>query len=154
MYDTILLAYDGSVEGRLALREGAKLAQICGAHVVLLAVVEPVADYAVGEAGAVYIPPDRTEEVRAILDDGMARLTRMGFAPQSRLESGQPTDRICAVAEEVGADLVVVGHHQQGAMARWLLGSVTAALSDKLKCSLLVARLELSDDQLFGGATQ
>jgi hypothetical protein len=27
MYKKVLLAYDGSIEGRLALREGAKLAQ-------------------------------------------------------------------------------------------------------------------------------
>ncbi|HCI98959.1 MAG TPA: universal stress protein, partial [Sulfitobacter sp.] len=37
MYRTILLAYDGTTEGRLALREGARLAQICNAEVVLLA---------------------------------------------------------------------------------------------------------------------
>jgi len=40
MYKKVLLAYDGSIEGRLALREGAKLAQLCGAEVFLLAVVE------------------------------------------------------------------------------------------------------------------
>jgi nucleotide-binding universal stress UspA family protein len=41
LYKKVLLAYDGSIEGRLALREGAQLAQFCGADVFLLAVVEP-----------------------------------------------------------------------------------------------------------------
>lgn len=150
MYSTILLAYDGSLEGRLALREGARLAKVCGARVVLVAVVEPATNIVVGDAGSVYLPPDKTEDVQKILDEGKARLVRMGFAPEVRLETGQPTDRICSVAEEIGADLVVVGHHKQGAMARWLLGSVTASLSDKLKCSLLVARLDVSEDALFG----
>ena len=40
MYRKVLLAYDGSIEGRRALREGAKLAQLCRAEVFLLAVVE------------------------------------------------------------------------------------------------------------------
>jgi nucleotide-binding universal stress UspA family protein len=40
LYKKVLLAYDGSIEGRRALREGAKLAQFCGAEVFLLAVVE------------------------------------------------------------------------------------------------------------------
>ena len=40
MYNKVLLAYDGSIEGRRALREGAKLAQLCRAEVFLLAVVE------------------------------------------------------------------------------------------------------------------
>src|SRR5476649_164325 len=39
MYKKVLLAYDGSIEGRLALREGAKLAQLCHSDVFLLAVV-------------------------------------------------------------------------------------------------------------------
>jgi nucleotide-binding universal stress UspA family protein len=39
MYKRILLAYDGSVEGRTALREGALLARQCGAEVFLLAVL-------------------------------------------------------------------------------------------------------------------
>ena len=39
MYKRILLAYDGSVEGRTALREGALLARQCGAKVFLLSVL-------------------------------------------------------------------------------------------------------------------
>lgn len=149
MYHTILLAYDGSLEGRLALREGARLAQICGARVVLLAVVEPLADLYYADASAVYIPPDKTGDFQKILDEGMERLTRMGLKPQARLESGLPAERISAVAQEIMADLVVVGHHKQGVMARWLRGSVTTSLSNSLNCSLLVARLEISDDMLF-----
>ena len=42
MYKRILLAYDGSVEGRTALREGAPLARQCRAKVFLLSVL---ADY-------------------------------------------------------------------------------------------------------------
>ena len=39
MYRRILLAYDGSVEGRTALREGALLARQCNAEVFLLSVL-------------------------------------------------------------------------------------------------------------------
>ena len=39
MYKRILLAYDGSLEGRTALREGALLARQCGAEVFLLSVL-------------------------------------------------------------------------------------------------------------------
>ena len=51
MYQKVLLAYDGSVEGRRALREGAKLAQLCGAEVFLLAVVENAPALATLEGG-------------------------------------------------------------------------------------------------------
>ena len=39
MYKRILLAYDGSLEGRTALREGALLARQCDAEVFLLSVL-------------------------------------------------------------------------------------------------------------------
>ena len=39
MYKRILLAYDGSLQGRTALREGALLARQCGAEVFLLSVL-------------------------------------------------------------------------------------------------------------------
>lgn len=69
MYRTTVLAYDGSLEGRLALFEGARLAQICQARVVLVAVVEPATEVYTGDIGAVYIPNDKTEDFQKILDE-------------------------------------------------------------------------------------
>jgi nucleotide-binding universal stress UspA family protein len=84
-----------------------------------------------------------------VLEEGTERLTRMGLLHEARLEHGQPAERISAVAHEIAADLVVVGHRRQGVVAGWLLGSVTSDLTNSLPCSLLVARKEISDDILF-----
>ena len=149
MYRTIVLAYDGSLEGRLALREGARLAQLCQARVVLVAVVEVGPEVYASDFGTIYASTDRSPEVQKILDEGLERLKRMGLSPEARLERGAPAERITSVAKEVAADLVVVGHHKQGVLARWLNGSVTTDLSNMLACSLLVARLEVPDDVLF-----
>lgn len=140
MYKTILLAYDGSREGRLALREGAQLAKICSAQVVLLAVVDlGVSITMAGTAGA-GAAQLQIEDFHSVLDEGLERLSQMGHAPLGRLETGEPVDCIVAAAAETGADLVVVGHHRQSMIGRWLFGSVTEALNDKLNCSLLAAR--------------
>jgi nucleotide-binding universal stress UspA family protein len=146
MYRRILLAYDGSVEGRRALREGARLAQICPAEVFLLAVVESSPGYAM-DAATVPLMESEREEYEEILAEGARRLVALGFAPTTRLETGDPAQKIGAVAKEIGADLVVVGHRRRGALARWLIGSVGTRLIDQLECSLLVARMELSDEQ-------
>ena len=50
------------------------------------------------------------------------------------------------VAEEIGAHLVVVGHRPQGTLARWF-GSVGSYLVKRLRCSVLVAQTEISDDE-------
>jgi nucleotide-binding universal stress UspA family protein len=51
MYKRIVLAYDGSVEGRTALREGALLARQYGAEVFLLAVLDDTNTMLMAEAG-------------------------------------------------------------------------------------------------------
>src|SRR3954469_16566495 len=73
MYKKVLLAYDGSIEGRRALREGAKLAQLCRAEVFLLAVVE-VSSIMTPEAGLTIPIELQTEDYKAILAEGTARL--------------------------------------------------------------------------------
>ena len=150
MYRTILLAYDGTLEGRLALREGAVLAKQSGARVVLMAVVETETVVpTVGDLGVVYTPRDQTEDFKRVLDEGAQRLTRLALGHSTLLRTGDPGACILSAATEVGADLVVIGHHRQGRLARWLNGSVTAFLIDRLECSLLIARHEISDEVLF-----
>lgn len=150
MYRTILLAYDGTLEGRVALREGALLAKRCEAKVVLLAVIDAAAYMPMAmDHGVAYVPRDQTEDFQKILDEGAARLNRMGLVHTTRLRTGDPVTCIVDAAKEIGSDLVVVGHHKQGAFGRWLRGSVTASLIDSLDCSLLTGRLKISEEDLF-----
>ena len=145
MYRKVLLAYDGSVEGRTALREGARLAQICGAEVFLLAVADISTGMLVAEGfypGGVVI---QREAFESVLAEGVQRLRAMGFSPKARLESGDPGEQIEAVVKEIGADLVVVGHRHYGALTRWWMGSVGKHLIDHVDCSVLVARMEIDD---------
>ena len=147
MYKKVLLAYDGSIEGRRALREGAKLAQLCGADVFLLAVVETFSSM-VSLEGVVMISMDeQIAAYEAILTEGVERLKTMGFSPTARLGKGEAGKEIAGVAEEIGANLVVVGHRATGPLARWWFGSVGTYLIEHLQCSVLVAQTEIGDDE-------
>jgi nucleotide-binding universal stress UspA family protein len=147
VYKKVLLAYDGSIEGRLALREGAKLAQLCGAEVFLLAVVETATSAGAFESGVIISTDEQFETYKAILAEGVDRLKAIGFSPTARLGMGAPGPEIVAVAEEIDANLVVVGHRPQGPLARWLFDNVGSYLVKHLRCSVLVAQTEISDDQ-------
>lgn len=146
MYTKVLLAYDGSIEGRRALREGAKLAQFCGADVFLLAVVETSSRSSL-EGGVLISMGEKTSAYEAILKEGVERLKTMGFSPTARLGMGDAGKEIAGVAEEIGADLVVVGYRPTSPVARWWFGSVGTYLIEHLECSVLVARTEIGDDQ-------
>lgn len=120
MYRTILLAYDGSQQGREALNQGAELASLCQARVYLLAIVAHELGVALAEAAVPSDLPEREyQEVRHVLTEGAEALRRLGLTVDTRLAAGNPAEEIGRMAHEVGADLVVVGHREQSALARW-----------------------------------
>lgn len=147
MYRKILLAYDGTTEGRRALREGAKMAQICKAEVVLLAVVDISPGLLAAEGTTSGAVEHQQETYEAVLKEGVRRLEAIGFKPESRLAVGDPAERIGHVAREIGADLVVVGHRHRNAFARWWAGSVASDLVSQLDCSLLIGQKDLADSE-------
>ena len=146
MYKNILLAYDGSREGALALREGALLARTCGAKVILLSVVPnatAAAEFSAGVGGTLV---DHIGGFKDQLKQAAAWMTERGFEPIPRLVMGDPAQSIGAVAKEISADLVVVGHGHRNFLSRWWTGSTKAYLSDHVGCSILIACNPTSDD--------
>ena len=140
MYQRILLAYDGTAEGALALREGALLAKQCCAQVVLLAVVPDTSGARLAEGvygGAV---AQQIDSYKDLLASAVSWLEARGHKPIAKLVIGEPAPTIGAVAQEIDADLVVVSHHHQGFLSRWWSGSTDSYLSDHLTCTLLIAR--------------
>jgi nucleotide-binding universal stress UspA family protein len=122
MYKRILLAYDGSVEGRTALREGALLARQCGAKVFLLSVLADVGTFLLAEVALAGVSVRIEDDFREILSEGVARLKKLGFDPVAKLVRGQPAEEIGNFAKEIEADLIVVGHRRQSAFDRWWSG--------------------------------
>lgn len=147
MYRKLLLAYDASTEGRRALREGAKLARLCRSEVFLLAVVELSTGIVIAEGAAAGVVENQGEDYQEVLREGVRRLESLGFKPTARLEYGNPAHEIAAVAQEIGADLVVVGHRNQSSLARWWNGSVGASLLEELRCSLLIAQIDVDEQR-------
>ena len=145
MYKRIVLAYDGSLEGRMALREGALVAKRSNAKVFLLSVVAESPGMLLAEgayAGAVV----RDQEIhRSVLEEGLVRLRALGLETVARLVTGEPPTQIGAYAKETQADLVVVGHRQQSLFSRWWSGRTGAYLMDHIGCSLLIGRNEIGE---------
>ena len=146
MYERILLAYDGSREGAIALREGAVLAKRVGAQVFVLSVPPQFRGVIMAEAVHAGAMSDYLEHYRSVLEQGVARLRSFGIEPVAKLVAGDPARTIGEFALEIGADLVVVGHRRRSILERWWSGSSGAYLSDILSCSLLIARTVLSDE--------
>ncbi len=146
MYQRILLAYDGTAEGALALREGALLAKQCCSQIVLLAVVPETSGTRLAEGvygGAV---AQQIEAYKDLLGRAVTWLEARGFNPLAQLVVGEPAPVIGAVAKEFQADLVVISHHQQGFLSRWWSGSTDSYLTDHLDCTLLISRTPFTEE--------
>ena len=89
------------------------------------------------------VTPEMTDALEAparqTLAEGAKDIVALGLTVQTRIEFGEPVERIGAVAREYGADLIVVGHRHRGALARWWGGSVGKSLLGQIPCDLLVA---------------
>ena len=94
MYKRILLAYDGSVEGRTALREGALLARQCGAEVFLLSVLVDPGTFLLAEVALAGASVQMEDDFMDVLNEGVARLRKLGFDPVAKLVRGQPAEEI------------------------------------------------------------
>jgi len=146
MYKRILLAYDGSREGIIALREGALLAKRCGAQVFLLSVLPETEGLRMAEGVYGDVVGQQIASYKTLLARGVSVLKRLGLEPVARLVVGEPAPQIGAFANDVGADLVVLGHRRQNLLQRWWSGGTGAYISDHVRCSVLIGRNPISDE--------
>ena len=153
MYKKIVLAYDGSLEGRAALREGVLLGLRGGAQIHLLAVLAE--NTGIKMAEGIYAGPLAHQQSahKAVLQEAVNTLKSLGVIVEAKLISGEPAQAIAGYAAQVSADLVIVGHRKQSLLQRWWSGPSGAYLSDYLGCSLLIARTEISQEDFFAEVT-
>lgn len=144
MYQKIILAYDGSEASQQALLNCKDLSQWAGAQVHLLAVV-PYDLVAIGPESAYLNEAQlKVEEERfaRVLDEGVAQLKATGVAAHGHLCKGDPVDQMVQYAQQISADLIVLGHkHRDHWLERWWRGSISKALIEHSPCSVLVVIL-------------
>ena len=80
------------------------------------------------------------EEVDATLSEAAEVATEAGVPNETYARQGDPADAILDVAEERGADLIVVGNKGMTGAKRFLLGSVPNKVSHHAPCSVLIIR--------------
>lgn len=78
---------------------------------------------------------------RSLLDEQAGILHAAGAKiAKEHLRNGRPDQEIVALAEELGAGLIVMGGRELGGMRRALMGSVSDSVVRRAPCPLLVAR--------------
>jgi nucleotide-binding universal stress UspA family protein len=144
----ILLATDGSRGAELAARTAAEFSRKFGSSLYLVHVT-PVSSFH-SDFGAVEGPDEGdmlsiyeedAQHARYLLDEQAKQLEEEGVTVErAGLRTGEPAAEVVAFAEEVGADLVVVGSRGTGASERATMGSVSESIVRRAHCPVLVVR--------------
>jgi nucleotide-binding universal stress UspA family protein len=145
MFRSIVVGTDGSETAGTAVKEAIELAKVVGASVNVVCAFEPVSSERLREE-ARQVPADMQwmvnprEDVDATLRDAAERVEAAGLSANTYAREGDPADAILDVAEESGADLIVVGNKGMTGAKRFLLGSVPNKVSHHAPCSVLIIR--------------
>jgi nucleotide-binding universal stress UspA family protein len=144
----LLLASDGSKEAELAATSAADLARSTGSelHVVSVfpgtAYVHPYYEVRFPEA-AERLRREAREQRQEMLDEQVERIRKAGGdVAQTHIRTGGTAKEIVALAEEMGAGLLLMGSHGLGGIRRALIGSVSAAVVPHAHCPVMVVRPE------------
>lgn len=145
----VLICTDGSDDAVDAARQGLSLLVAPDAVVVICVVEQPAAataGFESGFAGAMASPTEIEEawsEVRAGAASALERTVHAltTQAPIEHLvEVGKAGPVVCRVADDLQADVVIVGSRGRGAVRRALLGSVSNHIVNNAPCAVVVVR--------------
>ena len=145
MFKCIVVGTDGSDTATEAVRQAIELAKMSGAKLGLVAAFEPVPASRLREEkgevpGDVQYGFGPREDVNVTLDGAVGQAKQAGVEAESYPREGDPADAILDVAEQINADLVVVGNKGMTGAKRFLLGSVPNKVSHHAPCGVYIVR--------------
>jgi nucleotide-binding universal stress UspA family protein len=145
VFKRIVVGTDGSETAAEAVSQALELAKLTGATLSLVSAYQPAsgrrvqAEQAEAPADVQYEIGPR-EDVNLILDGAAADAKGQGVEVQTHPVEADPADAILNVAEEIKADLIVVGNKGMTGARRYLLGSVPNNVSHHATCSVMIVR--------------
>ena len=130
MTGVVVVAYTPRADGRAALHRAVEEARLRGLRLVVVnasrgdALVDPA-----------FAPPEDVAEVRALLDD-----TGVPHEIRQQPSGDEAADQVVDIADEVGAELIVIGMRRRSAVGKLLLGSTAQRILLDARCPVLAVK--------------
>ena len=133
MFKTVLFPVDRSQEARAA-EKVVNIVQTFQSRLVLLSVVEVVSE------GQEPFHPEMTspETVTQLLEEAKSIFAQQGIEVEVVQKEGHPAFTICDVADEIEADLIVIGCRGTGLTGEGASDSVSNRIINLSPCPILV----------------
>jgi len=137
----ILVPIDFSAVKNSLVSTAGDLAKALGAKLWLVHVAAPDPDFVGFRVGPEYIREQRADILRKEHQDIQAigaQLKAKGIDTEALLVQGPTTDTLLEVAQNVSADLIVMGSHGHSALFRAFVGSVSEQVLKESKVPVLI----------------
>lgn len=144
MFNTILIATDGSDLAEKAVQQGLLLAKDMQATVTVIRAT-PIPRPFIGEGVAVPVPPEVHEQIVRDVNEQFARIRSAASAAgvtceTVHVDADLPWQAILDTAKSKGCDLIVMASHGRSGFAAAILGSETQNVLAKATIPVLVCR--------------
>jgi nucleotide-binding universal stress UspA family protein len=144
IFEHLLVPVDGSEPSESAVDVAVAIAQQSGGEIIFCSVVNDAG--IIAEVSEVpYADPTPaidalTEAARDSLAAAAARAAAAHVASKTELVEGDPVSQIVRLADEGGADVIVMGSHGRRGLERLFLGSTTEGVLRSCTVPVLVIR--------------
>jgi nucleotide-binding universal stress UspA family protein len=141
----ILLATDGSASSAKAARRAARMAHAFGAELHVVHVMPVTQPYHLlgSDAEGPSLYEEDLQWAQELLDGQVRKIEEEeeegASVTKTHLRSGEPDAEVVALAEVIGADMIVVGSRGTSPLRR-PIGSVSSSIATHAHCPVLIAR--------------
>jgi nucleotide-binding universal stress UspA family protein len=140
--ETVAVGTDGSDTATTAVQFAIELAEKFGSRIVFISSYRPVSESRLKHEQKdapqdVQWAINPAEDVEDALRSVEALADEHGLKWTSEAREGDPSDVLVDLAEEHGADVLVIGNK---GMHRRVIGSVPNSVSHKAKCSVMIVK--------------
>lgn len=139
MFEHLMVAFDNSVYAQKALVKGLALAEMNGAFIELITVVQ-LPDY----AGTIDEVDEMIREGKKFYqsahDQAIAEGQKRGIKIETHILNGHIGEVLVKYAKEKAVDLIIMGSHGRSAVGRLLLGSVSNFVVKHASCPVMIIR--------------
>jgi len=133
-----LVGYDGSDASRRAFQFAIELARCSKGRVRVVSVLQVTEGGA--DACALMMADSGSRRVQELLEELQAMEPDAAELVDVELIHGSPGDVLLSQIDQHGVDHIVIGHTERGALARWLLGSVSGNVLARAHVPVTVVR--------------
>ncbi len=134
IFKTVLFPIDQSRETREAADVVTNVVKKYGSRLILLSVVEE----APPDAPSADDPMVSPEVVAKLLENAQSLFSGQGIQSETLERKGKPAFTICDVADEIGADLIIMGCRGLGLTEEGADDSVTTRVINLSPCPVLI----------------